>query len=148
MSIQRAFSVSIRSPLNYGFYLGDGDILIPGEDIGDGDILIPGELIGDDIGELIGDDIGDDIVLEFEFVVVVVVVVVEFMLLAFVILALSVAVQPAQKATTTSNVERAKILRINFFSCNPVGHVVGELNGTCAQIALAQGLCPPVKSKV
>ncbi len=114
MNFQRAFFILIRCPLNYGFYLGDGDILIPGEDIGDGDILIPGDPIGDAIGDDIGELIGDDIVLELEFIVVVVVVVVEFMLLALVIFALSVVVQPAQKATTTSNVERAKILRINF----------------------------------
>ena len=54
--------------------------------------------------------------------VVVVVLVFEVVVLAFPFV-LSVA-QPVQKAATASKAKSAKVLRIEFFSCNPTGQVV------------------------
>jgi hypothetical protein len=59
----------------------------------------------------------------FEVDVLDVVVVVLVVVFALPVLALSV-VQPVQKAATASKAKRAKVLRIEFFSCNPVGQFV------------------------
>jgi hypothetical protein len=60
--------------------------------------------------------------------VVVVVLVFEVVVLAFPFV-LSVA-QPVQKAATASKAKSAKVLRIEFFSCNPMGQVVKS----CARV--------------
>jgi hypothetical protein len=64
-------------------------------------------------------------------VVVVFVFIVEVFVLP--VLVLSVA-QPVQKAATASKAKRAKVLRIEFFSCNPTGQflrVARRLNFRC-----------------
>jgi hypothetical protein len=74
-----------------------------------------------------------------ELVLELVVVVVEFIVEVFAlpVLALSVA-QPVQKAATASKAKRAKVLRIEFFSCNPVGQSVKS----CAELK-RYGCQPP-----
>ena len=59
----------------------------------------------------------------FEPVVVVVVVVLVFVLV--VVFAFSPPPQPVQKAATARRAKRAKVLRIEFFSCNPKGQWLG-----------------------
>ncbi len=51
------------------------------------------------------------------------------LLVAFALFALSVVVQPAQKAATASKTKRAKVLRIEFFSCNPKGSLLESCIG-------------------
>ena len=48
-------------------------------------------------------------------------------LVVFVVFVLSLP-QPIPKAARASRVRRAKVLRIEFFSCNPKGQIVRELN--------------------
>jgi hypothetical protein len=59
-------------------------------------------------------------------VVLVLVLVVVPVVLVLALFALSAA-QPAQRAATASKVKRAKVLRIEIFSCNPVGSIVKSL---------------------
>lgn len=59
----------------------------------------------------------------FELVVVIVVLV---FVLVVVVLAFSPPPQPVQKAATARRAKRAKVLRIEFFSCDPKGQSVGN----------------------
>jgi hypothetical protein len=73
-------------------------------------------------------------IVEFDvFMVVVLVLVVVLFILPELVLSV---VQPVQKAATASKAKRAKVLRIEFFSCNPTGQLVKSC-------AVANSRCQP-----